>query len=60
MQPEPCVRAAARTIYDACFTDEIAPYAFEDAEKYDTVHYRRAVEAARGARLLFVEEPSLF
>lgn len=65
MQHDTCLRAAARAIYDACFpTDELAPVGFDEAEKYGTIHYRRAVEAALGARvhLLFGrgEQPSLF
>jgi hypothetical protein len=45
-------RAAARAIYDACFpTDEVAPVGFDDAKRFGTIHYRRAVEAARSARL---------
>ncbi len=61
MQLDACLRAAARAIYDACFpTDEVAPVGFEDAERFETIHYRRAVQAAQGARLHFEEEPSLF
>ena len=55
MQHDPTLRAAARAIYDACFpTDEVAPVGFEDAERYGTIHYRRAIEAAQGARLRFL------
>ena len=59
------LRAAARAIYDACYpTDELAPVGFDDAERYGTIHYRRAVEAAQGARShLFAGQevqPSLF
>ena len=55
MQLDPLLRAAARAIYDACFpTEEIAPVGFEDAERYGTIHYRRAVQAAEGARFQFV------
>jgi hypothetical protein len=44
------LRAAARAIYDACFpTEEVTPVGFEDAEHYGTIHYRRAVQAARAA-----------
>jgi hypothetical protein len=57
MQHDTCLRAAARA-------DELAPVGFDEAEKYGTIHYRRAVEAAQGARvhLLFGrgEQPSLF
>jgi len=65
MQHDACLRAAARAIYDACFpTEEIAPVGFDDAERYGTIHYRRAVEAAQHARPLLRDEagaqPSLF
>jgi hypothetical protein len=65
MQHDACMRAAARAIYDACFpTEEVAPVGFEDAERYGTIHYRRAVEAAQNARPLFrvdcEAQPSLF
>lgn len=51
MQHDVCLRAAARAIYDACFpTDELAPVGFDEAERYGTIHYRRAVEAAQHAR----------
>lgn len=50
MAPEPMQRAAARAIYDACYpTDDWAPVGFDEAERFDTVHYRQAVEAARNA-----------
>ena len=56
---------AARAIYDACYpTDELAPVGFEDAERYGTIHYRRAVEAAQNARTYFAcdreAQPNLF
>lgn len=65
MQHDVPLRAAARAIYDACYpTDELAPVGFDEAERFGTVHYRRAVEAARSARnqLLAGREvqPSLF
>ena len=42
------LRAAARAVYDTVYpTDELAPVGFEEAEKFGTIHYRRAVEAAR-------------
>lgn len=48
MRQDHRLRAAARAVYDACFpTEDIAPVGFDDAEKYGTIHYRRAVEAAR-------------
>lgn len=52
MQHDPAMRAAARAIYDAVWpTEELAPVGFEDAERYRTIHYRRAVEAAQRAAL---------
>jgi hypothetical protein len=65
MQHDACLRAAARAIYDTVYrTDELAPVGFDDAERYGTVHYRRAVEAAQSARLYLVhdreDQPSLF
>jgi len=48
MQHDTRLRAAARAIYDACFpTEEIAPVGFDQAERFRTIHYRRAVEAAQ-------------
>lgn len=61
MQLDACLRDAARVIYDACYpTEELAPVGFDDAEKYETIHFRRAVQAAQGARFHLVEQPSLF
>ncbi len=65
MQHDVCLRAAARAIYDVVYpTDELAPVGFDDAERYGTIHYRRAVEAAQTARLYLVhaneDQPSLF
>lgn len=52
MQHDRSLRAAARAIYDACYpTDEFAPVGFDEAERYGTIHYRQAVEAAQKARL---------
>ena len=51
MQQDLHLRDAARAIYDACFpTEELAPVGFDDAERYGTIHYRRAVQAALEAR----------
>ncbi len=45
------LRAAARAIYDACYPgDEWTPTGFDEAERYGTLHYRQAVDAARQAR----------
>lgn len=65
MQHDICLRAAARAIYDACYpTEELAPVGFDEAERYGTIHYRRAVEAAQQARLHLSRDgdlqPSLF
>ena len=51
MQHDLRLRAAARAIYDACYpSQEWAPFAFDEAERYGTVHYRQAVDAAQQAR----------
>jgi hypothetical protein len=53
MQHDVRLRAAARAIFDACYpSDEWSLVPFEEAERFGTVHYRQAVEAARQARLL--------
>jgi len=45
------LRAAARAIYDACYpTEEWTPCGFDEAERFETVHYRQAVGAAQEAR----------
>ena len=38
------LREAARAIYDACFT--LAPIGFDEAERRNTLFYRRAMAAA--------------
>lgn len=51
------LRAAARAVYDAVYpTDECAPVGFEEAERFGTIHYRRAVEAALEVRGLLTHE----
>lgn len=65
MQHDMSLRAAARAIYEACYpTDDFAPVGFDDAERYKTIHYRQAVEAAQKARIHLRDErecqPSLF
>ncbi len=63
MQHDVWLRAAARTIYDACYpADEWVPVGFEEAERQGTVHYRQAVGAALEARAAFVSphQPELF
>lgn len=63
MQHDLQLRAAARAIYDACYpSDDWAPFNFDEAEKYGTVHYRQAVGAAQQARTVLVslvEQPKL-
>lgn len=64
MQHDPPLRAAARTIYDACYPgEEWALVGFDEAERLGTVHYRQAVDAARQTRTVFAasgEQLSLF
>ena len=56
MRQDTALRAAARAIYDAVYpTDELAPVGFEDAERFATIHYRRAVQAAQEARAALAE-----
>lgn len=51
MRHDARLRASARAIYDACYpTDELAPCGFDDAERYGTIHYPRAVQAALDAQ----------
>ena len=51
MQHDLELRAAARTIYDAVYpSPEWTPVPFDEAERFATVHYRQAVDAALGAR----------
>lgn len=51
MQQDQPLRAAARAIYDACYpSDEWTPTGFDEAERFRTVHYRQAVDAALQAR----------
>lgn len=51
MQHDLQLRAAARAIYDACYpSDDWAPYGFEEAERFATIEYRQAVDAAHQAR----------
>lgn len=46
--PEPCLRDAARKIYDTVYPgDEWTPVSFEEAERLETVHFRNALKAAR-------------
>jgi hypothetical protein len=51
MQYDLQLRAAARSIYEACYpTEEWALVGFDEAERCGTVHYRQAVGAAQDAR----------
>lgn len=51
MQHDLCLRAAARAIYEACYpSDDWSPLSFDEAERYRTIHYRQAVNAAQDAR----------
>jgi hypothetical protein len=64
MQHDLQLRAAARAIYEACYpSDEWAPFGFDEAERYGTIHYRQAVGAAQQARAALAtrfEQPRLF
>ena len=52
MQHDARMREAARAIFNAVYpSEEWSPVAFEQAERFGTVHYRNAVAAAQGARL---------
>lgn len=43
-------RETVRAIYDAVYPgEEWTPVPFDQAERFDTVHYRNAVTAARSA-----------
>jgi len=51
MEHDLLLRAAARAIYDSCYpSDDWAPFSFDEAERYGTIHYRQAVGAAQHAR----------
>ncbi|KHL24119.1 hypothetical protein PK98_15665 [Croceibacterium mercuriale] len=57
MQHDLQLRAAARTIYDACFpADDRAALSFDEAERYGTAHYRQAVGAAQHARSVLASQ----
>lgn len=50
------LREAARAIYEAVYPSaEWTPVSFDEAERFDTVHYRNAVAAARTASMLLSE-----
>lgn len=51
MQHDLQLRAAARAIYDACYpSDDWARFGFDEAERFGTIQYRQAVDAAQQAR----------
>lgn len=57
MQHDLQLRAAARAIFDACYpTEDWTPTGFDEAERFTTVHYRQAVEAAQNARIVLAGE----
>lgn len=48
MRHDACLRAAARAIYDTCYsTEELAPVHFDEAEQYRTILHRRASRPLR-------------
>jgi hypothetical protein len=50
MQHDVALREAARAIYESVYPgDEWTPVPFDQAERFGTVHYRNAVDAARRA-----------
>ncbi|WP_294392023.1 hypothetical protein [uncultured Sphingomonas sp.] len=62
MQHDVRLRAAARVIFDACYpSEDWCPFSFEEAERFGTIHYRQAVDAAQQARgeLVAPEQPAL-
>ena len=51
MKHDPALRAAAQAVYESCYpSEEWAPVPFKEAERFGTVHYRQAVEAALRVR----------
>ncbi|WP_037480194.1 hypothetical protein [Sphingobium sp. ba1] len=45
-QPE--LRTIAKTIFDTVYpSEEWTPVRFEEAERFETIHYRNAIAAAR-------------
>lgn len=50
------LRAAAKAIYDEVYpSDDWSPLPFEDAERYGTTHYRKAVGAALRAKAVLTD-----
>lgn len=57
MQHDLQLRAAARAIYDACFSAEDRTFlSFDEAERHGTVYYRQAVGAAQHARSVLLSQ----
>lgn len=57
MHHDTALRAAARAIFENVYPgDDWSPVSFDEAERFRTVHYRNAVEAARMARACFTTE----
>ncbi|MBB5699853.1 hypothetical protein [Sphingomonas yantingensis] len=51
MQYDLQLRAAASAVYNACYpSEDWSPVGFDEAERFGTVHYRQAVDAALQAR----------
>lgn len=62
MQHDVRLRAVARAIFNACYPgDDWSPVGFEEAERFGTVHYRQAVQAAHEAKAEFgaPDQPAL-
>ncbi|MBF9151703.1 hypothetical protein [Novosphingobium jiangmenense] len=50
MQHNMALREAARAIYESVYpSSDWTPVPFDEAERYGTIHYRNAVDAARRA-----------
>jgi len=55
MRHDAQLRTAAQAIFDACYpSEDWSPVRFEEAERFGTVHYRQAVDAALRARSALV------
>lgn len=54
MQHDVALREAARAIYESVYPgEEWTPVPFDEAERFGTVHYRNAVDAALKADACF-------
>lgn len=59
LQHDHQLRAAARAIYETVYPgEEWTPVNFDDAERFGTVHYRNAVEAAQNALAQLRNDPT--